>query len=640
MAAGSWKSCPVAAMVRMILVVVAMVASSSMAVMAEDGQTPVCKLNSRDVADVVHSIVNPKNATAQECKKVVSKVKTMGDDCLCEFMRVVQARFERPVELSSSCISPGDMPTCPPACIITQATVDRFVKEINSAGVDFRESALCKDTVSEVTKVGDDCFCQLRSRVQKKVEFSIDDALCATPATLSRCPRTGKEPTCSVQDDDVQYCVKALVPGHGLVQELVGVVEDVVDVVTGDEPPSVAGCCSKVKAQGRACACEFRRAIEQQLIASNGDLASLDAMRPCLGDAGGDDGECPAAPPVEEQPAGCRITERDVFAVAEKVRIYNVYTDDLCNDAVSRVRRTMGEACLCELRDRAQTLFDDMDVGRWWCIRPSDTPSCAKPSCVIKDATVDYVARLVDNQNNAETALICSDAAGSVWRMGEECFCELIGRVQARFDYTIVDYMCIDPENPPRCAAAAAAAGPCGFSKGDVGFIVEAIRSKSESKLGVVCSSTMPRLALGLPRDDASVWSDEEALPTAMAERRFSGNASADASRYACLCALRDAVQANFDTNIDRFLCQPLGYLSRCPPTKTKTPCELTDKLHRKCFDAAVVQTRSPYDLCCSNLAMMGDACACVIYAVVQRQFKPHVPGRFCVSPFVCPIIP
>ncbi|KAL6841141.1 hypothetical protein ACP4OV_029110 [Aristida adscensionis] len=456
MAAGRWRSSPVASVVAVILVVAAASSKEIAAVAgADETKKPTCKLYSDDVRDVVHSIVNsPENAAIQgDCKTAMSRVRSMGDDCLCEFMRVVQARFERPIELSPLCVSPGDMPTCPPPCIVTQATVDRFAKEIQSAGPDFRESAVCKDMVSELMKVSDDCFCQLRSRVQKKVDIGIDDALCATPATISRCPRTGKEPTCSIQDDDVQYCVKALVPGHGLVKELVGVVEDVVDVVTGDEPPSVAGCCSKVKAQGRACACEFRRAIEQQLIGSNGDL---DAMRPCLGDAGGDDGECPAAPPVEEQPAGCRITERDVFAVAEKVRIYNVYSDDLCEDAVSRVR-PMGPGCLCELRDRAQALFDDMDVERWSCIRASkeNSTSC-KPPCVIREATVEYVATLVGNTNAAQTALICSDAVWRVTERGDHCLCELRSRVQEKvmnssIDDTLSSQCGISPRTMSRC---------------------------------------------------------------------------------------------------------------------------------------------------------------------------------------------
>ncbi|KAL6653145.1 hypothetical protein ACP70R_012070 [Stipagrostis hirtigluma subsp. patula] len=626
--AGHWRS-PVVA----VLMVVTMVAASSMKAVAAAEEKAACRITEKDVANVVARVRNSNTPTNKACKSTVSKVKGMGGNCLCELRRRVQSHFDSNQDMFM-CISPGDIAQCKKTCIITQRTVDHVVDEIKRIN-GFKQSVLCANTVRRVMEVGDDCFCELRSRVQAKVKFSVDDFLCATPAKISRCPRTGKEAVCSVQEDVVQYCVDALVPRSedGLVQSVGEVVQSVGGLVQGVGgllsgrsyssvgQPSVQECCSKVSKQGRSCACEVRRAIEQRLIDAKANAAMMPS---CMIRSE----ECPKKPvaPGEGQQPGCSISERDVNSVADRVRNSNPFTDSACRDTVSRVKR-MGGNCLCELRGRVQAQFDS-NKDMFMCISPPDIAHCP-PTCIITEEIVDAVAKLVGNENNAQGALTCTDIVYPVKQMGEACVCELIRRVEAKFNHSVVDYLCVGRVTASQCRKTEA--GPCGYSKRDVDFIVDAIRTQSGSKLGVICDKTMPRLGLGLPRDlGVRVGDDAFKLQDRLQ------NASAAAWNDKCICELRDAVQANFDYNIDRFLCQPLGYLSRCPLTG-KERCELSKDEQLSCFKTAVAKIHSLDNPCCSKLSQLGDACACTIHDITQRQFVPKIPGRFCVYPGMCP---
>ncbi|CAL5028722.1 unnamed protein product [Urochloa decumbens] len=182
---------------------------------------------------------------------------------------------------------PPDIARCKPTCVIAERTVE-YAAEVIKSGTDFKKQVLCDNTVQRALDVGDDCFCEFRSRVQAKVGgSSIDGALCGLTEKTSQCRRAA----CGIQDGDVQYCANALVESRDTNQEalapMIGGPSQSEPPVVAISPPAMSpfleslvhGCCSKVSKLSAACACEFNDALQKKV--GNG-TDHLTTVLPCM----------------------------------------------------------------------------------------------------------------------------------------------------------------------------------------------------------------------------------------------------------------------------------------------------------------------------------------------------------------------
>ncbi|CAL5018288.1 unnamed protein product [Urochloa decumbens] len=264
--AGS-NSRPTVVVAALSLVAAMLVAASSVRVVAgANEQAAACSISDEDT---------------------VSRVKLMeGDGCLCELRRRVQRQFDTNQDMFL-CISPPDIARCKPTCVIAERTVE-YAAEVIKSGTDFKKQVLCDNTVQRALDVGDDCFCEFRSRVQAKVGgSSIDGALCGLTEKTSQCRRAA----CRIQDGDVQYCANALVESRDTNQEalapMIGGPSQSEPPVVAISPPAMSpfleslvhGCCSKVSKLSAACACEFNDALQKKV--GNG-TDHLTTVLPCM----------------------------------------------------------------------------------------------------------------------------------------------------------------------------------------------------------------------------------------------------------------------------------------------------------------------------------------------------------------------
>ncbi|KAL6653146.1 hypothetical protein ACP70R_012071 [Stipagrostis hirtigluma subsp. patula] len=311
---------------------------------------------------------------------------------------------------------------------------------------------------------------------------------------------------------------------------------------------------------------------------------------------------------AEGKPA-CRITEGDVTSVVESVRKSNKATEKACKSTVSKVKG-MGGDCLCELRRRVQSHFDS-NKDMFMCISPPDIARCNK-TCIITERTVDHVVEEIRSESSGKLSVL-RNTVDRVKAMGDDCYCDLSSRVETKLGYSVDDILGAGPKTVSHCRKTKKER--CSFSRGDVSLIVEAIRTNSDFKHRAVCDGTAPRVK---------------------------------ATGDTCLCDLRAAVQEKFDDNIDRFLCQPLGYLSRCPKTGKEPLCDPLSKNDTlTCIVSAVGalaargQPMSTDGPCCSKFSKLGDACACTMRDNLETAFRRSVLDLdmdkvFCVQSSDC----
>ncbi|RCV32677.1 hypothetical protein SEVIR_7G005500v4 [Setaria viridis] len=270
------------------LVMAMLIATSSVKVVAAaDEQEAACNISDEDVGSVVERVRNSTRSTDEACKETVSRVKMMKGDCLCELRRLVQKQFDTNKDVFL-CISRPDIAHCKPTCIITEDTVNH-TSEVIKSGTDFKRVVLCWNTVRRVLNVGDDCFCELRSRVQAKVDDSIDGSLCGLKEKISRC----RTKACSIPDDDVQHCADSLVP-RDKNQDSVFQFNALkhASELAPEAPPSPmspflqsldSDCCSKVSKLSAPCACEFLNALRKKV----GRGIDLSRTLPCMASISG-----------------------------------------------------------------------------------------------------------------------------------------------------------------------------------------------------------------------------------------------------------------------------------------------------------------------------------------------------------------